>query len=87
VLRILGTNYEAGSGQKLNLQKTSFFFSRNTSQEKRKDILKLSSLTEANLNMYNTPRSQLTQIIFDSNGKMTHFAPIMTPCFNCIDNL
>jgi hypothetical protein len=39
--------YEAGSGQKLNLDKTSVFFSRNTSQEKRQEILSLSGLSEA----------------------------------------
>jgi hypothetical protein len=45
-IRILGV-YEAGSGQKLNLDKTSVFFSRNTSQEKRQEILSLSGLSEA----------------------------------------
>jgi hypothetical protein len=39
--------YEAGSGQKLNLDKTYVFFSRNTSQEKRQEILRLSGLSEA----------------------------------------
>jgi hypothetical protein len=46
LFRILGT-YEAGSGQKLNIQKTAIFFSRNTSAEKREEILSLSGLTEA----------------------------------------
>jgi len=45
LFRILGT-YEEGSGQKLNLNKTSIFFSRNTSVEKRQEILSLSGLTE-----------------------------------------
>jgi hypothetical protein len=47
LFRILGT-YEAGSGQKLNIQKTAIFFSWNTSAEKREEILSLSRLTEAN---------------------------------------
>jgi hypothetical protein len=34
LLRILGT-YEAGLGKKLNLQKTSVFFSRNISHERK----------------------------------------------------
>jgi hypothetical protein len=46
LIRISGV-YEAGSGQKLNLDKTSVFFSRNTSQEKRQEILRLSGLSEA----------------------------------------
>jgi hypothetical protein len=47
VLRILGI-YEEGSGQKVNLMKTSIFFSRNTSQDRRDEILRLSGLTETN---------------------------------------
>jgi hypothetical protein len=43
---ILGI-YEKGSGQKLNLQKTSLFFSRNTSMERRQEILRLSGLSES----------------------------------------
>jgi len=46
VLRILGT-YEVGSGQKVNLSKTSLFFSRNTSMERRAEISKLSGLVES----------------------------------------
>jgi hypothetical protein len=46
VLRLLGL-YEGGSGQKINLQKTSIFFSRNTSLERRQEILALSGLSEA----------------------------------------
>jgi hypothetical protein len=45
LLRILGI-YEAGSGQKLNLNKTSIFFSRNTSVERRQEILQQSGLQE-----------------------------------------
>jgi hypothetical protein len=45
-MRILGI-YEGVSGQKLNLQKTSIFFSRNTNQEKRLKILRLSGFQEA----------------------------------------
>jgi len=47
LFKILGI-YEAGSGQKINIQKTTIFFSRNTSAEKREEILSLSGLTEAN---------------------------------------
>jgi hypothetical protein len=47
LFKILGT-YEAGSREKLNIQKTALFFSRNTSAEKREEILSLSELTEAN---------------------------------------
>jgi hypothetical protein len=36
--------YEAVSGQKLNQDKTSIFFSRNTSREKREEIVRLSGL-------------------------------------------
>jgi hypothetical protein len=36
--------YEAASGQKLNKEKTSIFFSRNTSVEKREEITRLSGL-------------------------------------------
>ncbi|XP_062162097.1 uncharacterized protein LOC133869155 [Alnus glutinosa] len=46
LLKILGI-YEAGSGQKLNLEKTTIFFSRNTSLSRRAEILNLSGLTEA----------------------------------------
>jgi hypothetical protein len=46
LMKILGV-YEAGSGQKINLQKTSLFFSRNTSQARRQEIISLSGLTEA----------------------------------------
>jgi hypothetical protein len=34
--------YEAASGQKLNKEKTSLFFSRNTSPEKKQEIIQLS---------------------------------------------
>jgi ribonuclease HI len=37
-------NYERGSGQRLNKDKTSIFFSRNTSQEDRRCILQLSGI-------------------------------------------
>jgi ribosome-associated protein YbcJ (S4-like RNA binding protein) len=46
LLRILGI-YEAGSGQKHNMQKTSIFFSCNTSQDRRQEILRLSGVIEA----------------------------------------
>lgn len=45
IMKILGI-YENGSGKKLNLLKTSLFFSRNTTQEKKQEILSLSRLTE-----------------------------------------
>ncbi len=45
-MRILEV-YEAGSGQKLNLQKTSILFSRNTSAAKRQEILSLSGFSES----------------------------------------
>jgi hypothetical protein len=44
-MRILGI-YEKGSGQKLNMQKTSLFFSNNTSQERKQEILRLLRLIE-----------------------------------------
>lgn len=44
-MKIIGT-YEQASGQKLNLQKTSVFFSRNTSLERRQEILRFSKLAE-----------------------------------------
>jgi hypothetical protein len=44
--RILRT-YEKGPGQQLNMAKTSIFFSRNTSEERRQEILELSGLSEA----------------------------------------
>jgi hypothetical protein len=34
--------YEASSGQKINLQKTSIFFSRNTSMMRKQEIISLS---------------------------------------------
>lgn len=46
LLKILGV-YEVGSGQKINLQKTLLFFSRNTSQSRRQEILSLFDLSEA----------------------------------------
>jgi hypothetical protein len=46
IMRILGV-YEKGSGQKLNLQKTSLFFSRNTSLERKQEISRLSGLFES----------------------------------------
>ena len=36
--------YEEGLGQKLNREKTSIFFSRNTSPEKREEISRVSGL-------------------------------------------
>jgi hypothetical protein len=46
VVKTLGI-YEEGSGQKLNFQKMTIFFNRNTSQEWMRDILQLSELSEA----------------------------------------
>jgi hypothetical protein len=46
LLKILGV-YEAGSGQKLNLSKISIFFSRNTTMERKQEILLQSGLSEA----------------------------------------
>jgi hypothetical protein len=46
VLWILGV-YEARTGQKLNLQKTSLFFSRNRTMDRRMEILNISGLTKA----------------------------------------
>jgi len=46
LMRILGVN-EVGSGQKLNLQKTSIIFSRNTTDEKKQEILTFSGFVEA----------------------------------------
>jgi hypothetical protein len=43
LLRILDV-YEVASGQKLNMEKTSIFFSRNTSVDKREEISRLSGL-------------------------------------------
>jgi hypothetical protein len=45
-MRILEV-YEAGSGQKLNLQKTSILFNRNTSAAKQQEILSLSGFSES----------------------------------------
>lgn len=45
-MKILGI-YEEGWGQKLNFQTMAIFFSRNTSQDQRSDILQLSRLFEA----------------------------------------
>jgi ribosome-associated protein YbcJ (S4-like RNA binding protein) len=47
LLKILGI-YEMGSGQKLNLNKISVIFSRNTSSVRRQKIIRLSGLIEAN---------------------------------------
>jgi hypothetical protein len=38
--------YEVGSGQKVNLNKTSIFFSRNTKFSRRQEIISLSGLSE-----------------------------------------
>jgi hypothetical protein len=46
LMKIIST-YEAGSGQKVNLQKTSAFFSRNTSLDRRQEILQLSGFSES----------------------------------------
>jgi hypothetical protein len=46
IMRVLGV-YEAGSGQKINFQKTAVFFSRNTCPSRRQEILSLSGLSEA----------------------------------------
>jgi hypothetical protein len=46
LLNILSV-YEEGSGQKVNLNKTSVFFSRNTKPSRRQEILSLSGLSEA----------------------------------------
>jgi hypothetical protein len=43
LIRILGV-YEVASGQKLNMDKTSVFFSRNTPSKKREEISHLSEL-------------------------------------------
>jgi len=45
LMKIIST-YEAGSGQRVNLQKTSAFFSWNTSLDRRQEILQLSGLSE-----------------------------------------
>jgi hypothetical protein len=45
LIRILEV-YEAGSGKKLNMNKTSIFFSRNTSQERKHEILMLFELSK-----------------------------------------
>jgi hypothetical protein len=45
LIQILG-KYEQASGQKINIQKTSVFFSRNTSPKRRQEILQLLGLTE-----------------------------------------
>jgi hypothetical protein len=47
LLNILDT-YERGSGQKINLNKTAIFFSRNTCLSRRLEILALSGLSKAN---------------------------------------
>jgi hypothetical protein len=44
-MRILEV-YEARSGQKVNIQKTSIIFSRNTSATKSQEILSLSGFSE-----------------------------------------
>jgi hypothetical protein len=44
LMRLL-EDYEAASGQKLNKEKTSIFFSRNTSEEKKDEISRLSGLS------------------------------------------
>jgi ribosome-associated protein YbcJ (S4-like RNA binding protein) len=46
LIKILGV-YEAGSGQKLNLQKTPLFFNRNTSIARKQEIVQLSRISEA----------------------------------------
>jgi len=46
LIKILGV-YEAGLGQKLNLQKTSLFFSRNTTLARKEEIVRLSGISEA----------------------------------------
>jgi len=45
IMKIFGI-YEKGSGQKLNLLKTSLFFNSNTSQERKQEVLSLSGLME-----------------------------------------
>jgi hypothetical protein len=47
LLNILDT-YERRFGQKINLNKTTVFFSRNTCLSRRHEILALSGLSEAN---------------------------------------
>jgi len=46
LIKILGV-YEAGSGHKLNLQKTPLFFNRNTSIARKQEIVQLSRISEA----------------------------------------
>lgn len=46
VVKLLGI-YEEGSGQRLNFQKNAIFFSRNTCQDKRREILQFFGLLEA----------------------------------------
>jgi hypothetical protein len=46
IIHILSV-YEADSGQQINMQKNSIFFSRNTSYDKRQEILAISGLVEA----------------------------------------
>jgi hypothetical protein len=47
ILKIIQT-YERGLGQKINMEKTTVFFSRNTCSVRRKEIIGLSGLEEAN---------------------------------------
>jgi len=45
LMRLL-RKYENASVQKINIQKTSVFFSRNTSQDRRQEIIQMSGLTK-----------------------------------------
>jgi hypothetical protein len=73
--------YEAASGQKLNKDKTSIFFSRNTSQEKREEISQLSGLQATQ--SYDKYLRLPTLV---GKSRMQAFRGIKDRVWNCLNN-
>jgi hypothetical protein len=73
--------YEAASGQKLNKDKTSIYFSRNTSPEKRTEISQLSGLQVTQC--YDKYLGLPTLV---GKSRTQAFAGIKDRVWNCLNN-
>jgi hypothetical protein len=80
ILRILEI-YENASGQKINMEKTSIFFSRSTSQDKRMEISQLSRSCATQ--QYDKYLGLLTLV---GKSKTQAFKSIKDKVWNCLHN-
>jgi hypothetical protein len=80
ILRILEI-YENASGQKINMEKTSIFFSRSTSQDKRMEISQLSG--SCAIQQYDKYLGLLTLV---GKSRTQAFKSIKDKVWNCLHN-